>query len=186
MQELIEKFSMERVHKGGAKFDFEKAKWFNHQWLQKLPVAHYRSIVAALINAKGISIDEGYLDKVMNLVRDRCTLLPDFWVQGFFFFEAPVNYDEASVKPKWDNAKSDYFEALVKRLAELHEWSNEKIELTFKDLAAEAGIKIGDLQMIYRVMLVGAKMGPGVFIISSAIGKEETVKRIQNALLVFG
>ena len=192
-QELIGKFSMERVHKGGAKFDFEKAKWFNHQWLQKLPVEHYKPQVAAMIKAKGINIEEGYLDNVMNLVRERCTLLPDFWDQGFFFFEAPVNYDEASVKPKWDNAKSDYFESLVIRLAELPEWNNEKIELTFKDLAAEknspsvqAGIKIGDLQMIFRVMLVGSKTGPGVFIIASAIGKEETVKRIQNALLVFG
>ena len=193
LPELIDRFSMERVHKGGAKFDFEKAKWFNHQWLQKLPVNDYLPLVSDLIKRKGLPIEDIYLEKVMYLIRDRCTLLTDFLDQGYFFFEAPVNYDEVSVKPKWDQAKNIYFETLAGKFADLQEWENEAIEKAFKALVTEKNaieaqppIKIGDLQMIFRVMLVGKKKGPGVFAIASTIGREETIKRIQNALLVFG
>ena len=190
ISELIERFSMERVHKGGAKFDFEKAKWFNHQWLQKLPVTEYLPQVAEIIKAKGISVENSFLEQVMELVKDRCTLLPDFWDQGYFFFVSPLTYDESAVKPKWDKRKTDYFECLSQELSIQAGWEYEDTEKTFRELAAkksaEAPIKIGDLQMIFRVMLVGTRTGPGVFAIASAIGKEETIKRIQNALLVFG
>ena len=190
ISELIERFSMERVHKGGAKFDFEKAKWFNHQWLQKLPVTEYLPQVAEIIKAKGISVENSFLEQVMELVKDRCTLLPDFWDQGYFFFVSPLTYDEGAVKPKWDKHKNDYFECLSQEFSVQAGWEYEDTEKTFRELAAkksaEAPIKIGDLQMIFRVMLVGTRTGPGVFAIASAIGKEETIKRIQNALLVFG
>lgn len=186
MDELIEKFSIERVHKGGAKFDFEKAKWFNHQWIQKLPVTAFLPQVKTILDKKNITIEDDYLLKVMELIKDRCTLLPDFWEQGSFFFQSPVTYDEASVKPKWDGAKHIYFDALTTGYAKLSDWRIEDIEQTFKELATAHNIKVGELQMIFRVMLVGSKMGPGVFVIAATIGKEETIKRIHNAMLVFG
>ena len=185
--ELIEKFSIEKVHKGGAKFDFEKAKWFNHEWIKRSDVERLRSDVEDVFRQKGIRITEsGKLDTVIALVKDRCILLQDFYVQGQFFFVPPSSFDEASVKPKWDESKKGFFEVLAGIYAEGKNWSVEEIERLFKDLATEKNIKTGELQMIFRVMLVGAKIGPGVFIIAETIGKEETVKRIRTALLVFG
>ena len=103
LDELVAKFSMDRVHKGGAKFDFEKAKWFNHEWIKKLPVSHYSAQVKALLEEKGLTIaDEAYLDKVLTLVKDRCTLLTDFYDQSKFLFETPAQLDLDAVKPKWN------------------------------------------------------------------------------------
>jgi glutamyl-tRNA synthetase len=187
LDELIEKFSIERVHKGGAKFDFEKAKWFNHEWIKKLQVTSYELRVREIFEAKGITIkDAAYFTKVLELVKERCILLPDFWEQGHFFFQDPVSYDEASVKPKWDDGKKEFFNELINGLAAKQVWEVPEIENTFKELATEKNIKLGELQMIFRVILVGIKMGPGVFVIAEMIGKENTIKRIQNAIDVFG
>jgi len=187
MQELIEKFSIERVHKGGAKFDFEKARWFNHEWIKKLEVKNYQLKVKEIFESKGIAItDDAYFVKVLELVKERCTLLTDFYEQAAFFYNAPVVYDEASVKPKWDGTKTDYFNALTSKYTAVADWNITSIETEFKNLASEKNIKVGELQMILRVMLVGTKMGPGVFVIADALGKEETIKRIESAIAVFG
>lgn len=186
MQELIESFSMDRVHAAGAKFDFEKAKWFNHEWIKKLPVTNYQDRVKEIFETKGINInDDNHFTKVLELVKERCTLLPDFYTQAAFFYVAPSAYDEASVKPKWDAEKKDFFTTLVSNYNNLAEWKPEALETAFKDLATEKNIKIGELQMIFRIMLVGTKMGPGVFGIADTIGTAETVNRIEKALGVF-
>lgn len=186
IEELIDQFNIEKVHKGGAKFDFEKAKWFNHEWIKKLDVSTYEPLVKKIFELKGIvNIDNSYLRKVIMLVKDRCTLLPDFYTQGFYFFEAPAVYDEPSVKPKWDEAKRTYFNAITRLLNSMENWDAINIENTFKNLSAERTIKMGELQMIFRIMLVGSKIGPGVFVIAEAIGQQETIKRIDQALPVF-
>ncbi len=193
MDELIENFSIERVHKAGAKFDFEKAKWFNHEWIKKLTVkslptgqAGLQLKVKDVLEAGGIHVsDESLLEKMIELVKDRCTLLTDFYEQGKFFFVTPGSYDEASVKPKWDDAKKNYFETLAVKLNEENNFSVENIEKIFKDLATEKNIKPGELQMILRVMLVGSKIGPGVFVIAETIGKAETLHRIEKAATYF-
>ena len=186
LKELIEKFSIERVHKGGAKFDFEKAKWFNHEWIKKLDIDHYKQRVKAIFENNGISnIDDQYLGEVMNLIKERCTLLPDFYTQGVFFFESPSSFDEAAVKPKWDESKKEYFQLLSNQLNQLESWDPLSIEAIFKQIATEKNIKVGELQMIFRVFLVGSKIGPGVFIIAAAIGKMVTLQRIENAMKIF-
>jgi glutamyl-tRNA synthetase len=187
IEELVEKFHIEKVHKGGAKFDFEKAKWFNHQWIQKLDVDNYLPRVKQLFESKGVSgIDEGYLKRVMNLVKERCTLLTDFYTQGSFFFNPPAAYDEAAVKPKWEQGKQDFFHSLVLDLQDLPDWQALKIEELFKSAATLGNLKLGELQMIFRIMLVGSKTGPGVFVIAETIGKAETISRINSASAVFG
>jgi glutamyl-tRNA synthetase len=186
MDELIEKFSINRVHKGGAKFDFEKAKWYNHEWLKKLPVADYSMQVKAILEQAGTRItDEDYFNTVLELVKDRCTLLPDFIEQAGFFFTTPEVLDTAAVLPKWNEAKSDFFNEYCDRLQAISPWNVAGIETSFKDLAAEKNIKPGELQLPMRIMLVGAKFGPAVFEIASLLGKEETIKRIQKALIIF-
>ncbi len=186
MEELVNSFSMERVHAAGAKFDFEKAKWFNHEWVKKLPVTNYQARVKDIFQEKGITIsDDLQFAKILELVKERCTLLPDFFEQASFFYQAPAAYDEAAVKPKWDAAKHDFFTALATAFNTNTSWDLNTIETAFKDLAAAKNIKVGELQMIFRVILVGAKMGPGVFIIAETIGKAETIKRIEKALVIF-
>ena len=183
LTELTGKFSMDRVHKGGAKFDFEKAKWFNHEWIKKLPVEHYRPMVSGFLEAKGIAVgDEAYLDKVMTLVKDRCTLLTDFYEQSKFLFETPAQLDLDAVKPKWNADKKDFFEAAAKEIQEATSWKAIDLETSFKALAAAKNIKPGEVLLPLRIMLVGGKFGPGVFDIAELIGKAETVKRINNAL----
>ena len=186
LEEMIERFSIDRVHKAGAKFDFEKAKWFNHEWIKRSSAARLAPDVQEILKANNIlNIDDARLLKVIDLVKDRCSLLTDFYTQAVFFFETPTVYDEASVKPKWDEAKKIYFEELITKLETENDFSVENIEQHFKNLATEKNIKLGELQMILRVMLVGSKMGPGVFVIAAAIGKAETINRIEKALANF-
>ena len=186
LEELIEKFSIERVHKGGAKFDFEKAKWYNHEWIKKLDVTGYSFLVKDLFTSKGIlANDEPNFNKVLELVKDRCTLIPDFYTQAIYFFKTPDSWDIEAVKPKWSEAKTEFFNEYYIKLAEIENWEIGIIEATFKELAAAKNIKPGELQLPMRIMLVGAKFGPAVFEIAAMIGKTETITRIKNALKVF-
>lgn len=183
LDELIEKFSIERVHKAGAKFDYEKAKWFNHEWIKISPVTRLRPDVKNILQAKGITVeDENYLDRVIALVKDRCTLLPDFYDQAHFFFHSPRELDLASVKPRWNNEKREFFVSLQEEFEALPDWQSAFIEDAFKTIAATKNIKPGELQLPFRIMLVGGKFGPPVFDIAAILGKAETNRRINYAL----
>jgi glutamyl-tRNA synthetase len=186
LDELIQRFSLEKVHKGGAKFDFEKAKWFNHEWIKKLPADEWQVTVRDDFEKKGITInDEQKFVKVLELVKDRCTLLTDFYQQSSFFFKAPDTLDVASVKPKWNEDKAMFFDILTEKFTLLEDWNTGNIEATFKETAAEKNIKMGELQLPFRIMLVGGKFGPTVFDIAALIGKAETINRIKYALTQF-
>ena len=181
--ELIEKFSIERVHSGGAKFDYEKAKWFNHEWIKKLPAAGLREHVKQVLADKGINVtDEQLLDKVIALVKERCHLLTDFAQQGAFFFKAPEKYDVDAVKPKWNEAKQVFFAELIRNFELNSNWNAHDLETGFKEMAAAHQIKPGELLLPLRIMLVGGKFGPHVFDIAEILGKEETVVRIKHFL----
>lgn len=186
-EELIEKFSMERVHSAGAKFDYEKAKWFNHEWLKRSDVPGLRFKVGELLEQNGFIIpDEAYLDKVIELVKDRCTLLTDFVQQSSLFFTPPGQWDTDAVKPKWNDDKKNFFLAYIPELQSAGEWDPASLETGFKELASQKNIKPGDLQLPLRIMLVGGKFGPPVFNIAGLLGKAETISRIETALKVFG
>jgi len=183
LKELIEKFSMERVHKGGAKFNYEKAKWFNHEWIKHSAVSSYQSAVRKLLDENGIVInDENKFLKVLELVKDRCTLLTDFVQQSSFFFQSPANIDVSPIKPKWDEKKNQFFVELIRAYEFINPWQHDDLEKEFKEIAAASQIKPGDVLLPFRIMLVGGKFGPGVFDIATIIGKEETIKRITHTL----
>ena len=183
MEELIEKFSVERVHKAGAKFDFEKAKWYNHEWIKKLPVTHYAENVQSIFKKNGLIVNnDSYLHTILNLVKDRCTLLTDFYEQAGYFFKAPTAIDSASILPKWTAEKVAFFEAYTDVLLNAPTWDAAAAEEAFKLLAASHNIKPGELQLPMRIMLVGGKFGPGVFEIAFHIGRENTVSRLQQGL----
>lgn len=184
-EELIEQFAIEKVHKGGAKFDYEKAKWINHEWIKKSEPKHLLNTVKNLYDANQIKIEsENKLLEVISLVKERCHLLNDFIMQGIYFFQTPTTFDVEAVKPKWNDAKLHFFQQLISTLKNTEEWSATHVETQFKNLAADHNIKIGELQMPFRIMLVGGKYGPSVFHIAELLGSEKTIQRIQNLLNV--
>ena len=119
-------------------------------------------------------------------VKDRCTLLGDFLEQGRFFFQAPREWDVVPIQAKWSEAKFVFFKSYAKALMGVNDWNAGTLESLFKQLADNAGIKPGELQLPLRIMLVGGKFGPPVFDIAALLGKEETAARLENALAKFG
>lgn len=186
IDELIEKFSLDRVSKAGAKFDFEKAKWFSAEWIKRSPVGSLKLAVSNILADKGIVVtDDTKLETVINLIKDRCVVLPDFYQQAGYFFEQPKEYDLNAVKPKWTDAKTDFFNAFTTLLSAEDTIEAHDLEAKFKALAEEKGLKVGDVMLPFRVMLVGGKFGPHVFDIVTLLGKDETVSRIGKALAAF-
>ncbi len=186
LQELVEHFSIERVHKGGAKFDFEKSKWFNNQYIQRTDNETLAKLALPYIEAglrkSGVeaNVDMDLLQRVAGLVKERCTLLPDFWEQGHFFFATPAAIDVAAIKEKWNGQKQQFFAEWADSLESYTEWNEKALETGFTEFAAQKGLKKGELMLPLRIMLVGGKFGPGVFAIAELIGKEETMKRIKS------
>jgi len=181
LEELVEAFSMDRVHKGGAKFDYEKAKWFNHQHIMRADDKRLAALVQPFFATENILTPPEILLTVVGLVKERCPLLSDFVPQARFFFEDPQLVDVEAIKGKWTPEKSGFFEDWKKQLADLP-LETEALEQAFAELAASQGIKKGELMLPLRIMLVGGKFGPGVFDILRIIGKEATIRRINHAL----
>lgn len=182
-EELVQQFSIERVHSGGAKFDYEKAKWFNHEWIKKLPVAELMPQVKNIFAEKKILItDDQLLEKVIELVKERCHLLTDFVEQGSFFFVRPQTFDIDAVKPKWSEAKNLFFAEVIRNFELATVWNATELEHNFKEIAAANQLKPGEVLLPFRIMLVGGKFGPHVFDIAQLLGKAETIKRIKHFL----
>ena len=182
LEELAERFSMERVHKSGAKFDYEKARWFNHEWIKKLPVDRWQITVKRDFEDRGLKItDDARFSRILELVKDRCTLLTDFYDQSVFFFVRPAMIDVDSIKGKWNADKTAFFREWTSALDSV-DAKAASLEASFKEMAASKNIKVGELMLPLRIMLVGGKFGPGVFDIAELIGKEETASRVERAL----
>ncbi|MFM7710583.1 MAG: glutamate--tRNA ligase [Ferruginibacter sp.] len=187
LTELIQEFSIERVHKSGAKFDYEKARWFNHEWIKKSTAEFLLEDVEKVLYSKGIQTpDQTYTLKVIELVKERCTLLSDFYEQSAYFYQVPEKLDLEAIVPKWNELKTDFFHRFIEQINGLTEWNASSLETCFKNLASEMNIKPGELQLPMRIMLVGGKFGPAVFEIAAMIGKESTLSRIQSALSKIG
>ena len=181
-EELVRQFSMDRVHSAGAKFDFEKAKWFNHEWIKRSDDELLVNALRKEAEARDLIISTDKLKQVARLVKERCTLLSDLWPNSVFFFQAPASIDLDAVKPKWNEAKSAFFRQVTDLFRKAESWNGHQLEEQFKSLANSAGIKPGDVLLPLRIMLVGQKMGPGVFDIVEVIGKDETISRMNHVL----
>jgi glutamyl-tRNA synthetase len=186
LAELTEKFSLDRISKAGAKFDFEKAKWFNAEWIKKTSGDKLIVQVKKVLEDKGIAVkDDAYLLTVIELIKDRCTLLSDFYPQAAYFFEVPAEYDLNAVKPKWTDEKTAFFNLIIHQLKTTETLVAADLETSFKALAEQKGLKTGDVMLPFRIMLVGGKFGPHVFDIAALLGKDETINRIEKALVAF-
>ena len=141
-----------------------------------------------MLSQQGIKVsDDHYLEKVITLVKDRCTLLSDFPQQSSFLFEAPGQYDLDAVKPKWNEQKQLFFAEAIRQFQLIQQWNAADLEKEFKEIAAANQIKPGEVLLPLRVMLVGGKFGPAVFDIAELIGRDETISRIEKfAALIKG
>lgn len=191
MEELIGRFAIGRVHKGGAKFDYDKAKWFNHQYIQQKSNSELAALAAPYIKAgieksgaTSAALEMDFLEQIVPHIKERCTLLADFWANAHFFFVTPATEGVSELKDKWTEAKNLFFASWLKELDSVTDWSEATLEANFNTHIAACGLKKGDAMLPLRIMLVGGKYGPGVFLIASLIGKEETMKRMGNALAV--
>ena len=183
LEELVEKFDLNRVHKSGAKFDPDKNKWFNHQYLQKqsdesLAVSYARDSSFVRMTKKP---EMTKLVKIVSLIKERANFVSEFWEMSNFFFEAPTSYDEKAAK-NWKEDTGDLMQQLNTVLASIEDFTSLNIETIVKDWMTANEIGMGKVMQPFRLSLVGALKGPHLFDIVELIGKEETIKRLQKAI----
>jgi glutamyl-tRNA synthetase len=182
MQELIDQFSLERVSKSGAKFDYEKGKWFNHKYLQNKPIEEIANLFQHILIDKGIIEDSDKVQKITSLVRERAVFVNDLWLQSTFFFEAPTTYDEKTVQKRWKPETPTQLTKLCEVLAVVTDFSAENTEEIVKAWITDNEYNLGAIMNAFRLSLVGEPKGPHIFDITAIIGKDETLKRIRKAI----
>ncbi|MCQ2334422.1 MAG: glutamate--tRNA ligase [Paludibacteraceae bacterium] len=186
MDELIAQFSLDRVSKAGAKFDYEKGKWFNHQYLQLRQGAElYDAFVAAVPEAGKAAVqaaDKAVVAHVIDLMKERVNFVPELWEQAAFFFVAPAEYDEKSLKKRWKEESPAHMRELYKVLEGIDEWTAEKLDAVVMGWIAEKEYGVGLVMNAFRITLVGAARGPHIWEITNVLGKDETLHRLQVAI----
>jgi len=184
MQELIELFSLDRVSKSGAKFDYEKGKWFNHKYLQSKPLEEIADLFQHILIEKDIVEDSEKVKKIVNLVRERANFITDLWEQSSFFFIAPTAYDEKTMKKRWKDETPGQMQELIQLLDGIEDFSVENTEEIVKEWIAAKAYNMGGIMNAFRLSIVGEGKGPHMFDIISIIGKKETIARLQKAIEV--
>ena len=182
LEELSEEFSLERVGKSGAKFDPEKAKWFNHQYMQLQNIEELSISFNEILLEKGIIKTIDYVTKVVELVRERATFMSELWDQSWFFFEAPESFNEKIVKKRWKENSPEILNQLSSEIRKIDDFTSTMIEEKVKQLVEQKELGFGALMNIFRLCLVGSAMGPHLFDIAELIGKQETLDRIEKAV----
>ena len=184
LEELGEAFDLNRVHKAGAKFDPEKNKWFNHQYLQKQSDESLaKTFTPIVIDKVGDSSFVGMtkLEKIVSLIKERANFVSEFWEMSNFFFEAPTSYDEKAAK-NWKEDTGDLIQQLIAVLSKIEDFTSVNIETIVKDWMTQNEMGMGKVMQPFRLSLVGALKGPHLFDIVELIGKEETIKRLEKAI----
>ena len=187
MQELIEQFSLERVSKSGAKFDYEKGKWFNHQYLQLRSneelAEQFMPILASRLSPNSlIALSPDVVAKVIGLTKDRVNFVSELWDQVNFFFVAPTEYDEKSLKKRWKEDSPKHMTEMLALLEAHEDWSAEGLDNLIMPWIAEKEYGVGIVMNAFRICLVGAARGPHIWNITDVLGKEETLARVRTAL----
>lgn len=184
MDELIQAFSIDRVGKSGSRFDPEKAKWFNHQYLKRRSDTELALEFREFLRAKGYHIDIVELEKLVGLVKERVSFVKDIWDQTDFFFKAPESYDQEVVRKRWIKDSPRHMNELCSILEKCSDFSASSTEAVVKAWIGENGYNTGSIMNALRLLIVGASRGPHIFDIIEWIGKVETIARIRKGLSV--
>jgi len=182
MAELIKAFNLERVGKAGAKFDFDKTRWFNQQYLRAKTKEDLAQDLQIILKENGVEANDNFVATVCEQLKERATFIKDMWEEGKYYFESPTSYDEKTIRKKWKEDTPKYISELKDRLSELSDFSSESIEIEFKKYLEENELAMGMLLPAFRVSLTGLGMGASLFDIASLLGKEETTQRMETAL----
>ena len=182
MDELIQKFSLSHCSKAGARFDFEKGKWFNHKYLQMLPAESLTAMFKPVMEACGAdpnAFTDEYITRAIAMVKDRANFVSDLWSQARFFFVEPVEYEAKSVRKRWSADMPRIMGELIEVLKGLPDFSSKAAEPIVLDWIAQKGYHLGNVMNAFRLTVVGECKGPHMFDITELMGLDETVRRIQ-------
>ncbi|MDX1327026.1 MAG: glutamate--tRNA ligase family protein, partial [Arenibacter sp.] len=187
LEDLVSAFELERVNRSGARFDPDKTKWYNHQYMQQQSNAALAADFKEILQNKGQSITEDrlalpYVEQVVELIKERATFINDFWELSDYFFVAPTSYNEKAVKKQWKEATAEIMEQLLVQLENISEFTAENVETKVKEWIGEQGLGFGKVMPPLRLITVGDMKGPDMFHILALIGKEDSVNRIKNAI----
>jgi glutamyl-tRNA synthetase len=185
LKELVQHFSLDRVNKSGARFDPDKTKWYNHQYLQnkthrELAVLFEPELVKRAIPEVYLHMD--YIEKVVSLIKERGSFVSDFWELSDYFFLAPERYDEKTVRKQWKEDTPKIMNDLINALQGIEEFSSENIETQVKEWINQKELSFGQVMPPLRLIIVGAMKGPHLFDILGIIGKAESISRIKEAI----
>lgn len=182
MQDLIDCFNLDRVGKSGSKFDPDKAKWFNHQYLQRLPLEEVTVLFSEELKKYGLTAEDDFLARLCSMVRPRVNFISEIWTQSSFFFIRPRAYDSKSVKDRWKPASHGVCEKIYIILKELSDFSSGAIHDAVMNYIQSGQLNTGIVMNSLRIMIVGASMGPDLFEIMEMLGRDECLARIQQGL----
>lgn len=182
MRDLISSFDLNKVHKAGAKFDHEKAKWFNHKYLVGKSNEKLARLYQVVLKEKGVKADDSLVLRIVSLIKERANFVSDFWDQSFFFFQAPKEYDRKVVKKRWKENTPEILSALKSEFEKLENFDRNSMDKVIQDFLEGKDFGMGQLMNPLRLTLVGAGIGPGVLEIAELLGKEETLNRLQAGI----
>ena len=186
LDELVQAFDIHKCSKAGARFDYQKGIWFNHEYMLKKSNEEVANLFAPIVANNGVDESMERITKVVAMMKDRVNFVKELWPLCSFFFIAPTEYDEKTVKKRWKADSAKVMSELADVLEGIDDFSVEGQEPVVMKWIEEKGYKLGDVMNAFRLTLVGIGKGPGMFDISAFLGKEETLKRMRKAIEVLG
>lgn len=186
LDELVQAFDIHKCSKAGARFDYQKGIWFNHEYMLKKSNEEVANLFAPIVANNGVDESMERITKVVAMMKDRVNFVKELWPLCSFFFIAPTEYDEKTVKKRWKADSAKVMGELADVLEGIDDFSVEGQEPVVMKWVEEKGYKLGDVMNAFRLTLVGIGKGPGMFDISAFLGKEETLKRLRKAIEVLG
>ena len=182
MDELIAAFTIDRVGKSGSRFDPDKAKWFNARYFHMKSDEELADLFMPLVKEKGFSPDRATLIRIVSLVKERAGFVKDLWNESDFFFVAPGSYDAEVVRKRWNPDSPRQMRELREQVAAVQHFAAEVLEKSVKEWIASSGYNTGTILNLFRLLLVGASRGPHLFDIAALIGREETLRRLEEGI----
>ena len=186
LDELVQAFDITKCSKSGAKFDYQKGIWFNHEYILRKSDEEIARLFAPIVANNGVEETFERVQLVVSMMKDRVSFVKELWPLCSFFFIAPTEYDEKTVKKRWKENSTQQMTELCEVLENIEDFSIEGQEVIVEKWIADKGYKMGDIMNAFRVALVGIGKGPGMFDISAFLGKEETIHRLKKAIQVLG
>ena len=186
LDELVKAFDISHCSKAGAKFDYKKGQWFNHEYILMKSPEEIAELFAPIVANNGVEESMERITKVVAMMKDRVNFVSELWALCSFFFIAPMEYDEKTVKKRWKDNSAAVMTELADVLAGIEDFSVEGQEPVVMAWVESKGYKLGDVMNAFRLTLVGEGKGPGMFDISAFLGKEETIARMKRAIEKLG